>query len=199
MEFRNRIKKEMTEGIVRAILDDAGYRVIGSGIENVVRELACLSALEYAGLDFPKAMRTLPDLTVMDREQRCKYLVEIKYRGGWSSQLLREIEAQARLYQEIVLVYLNGNPVLNGNIEPSASSYLRCCRLRINPETEVYEAELNHYNELCWLPVDDIGDHAGQWWSLQLMQRVFPLLEQRKEDNTLVSAINALRGILGPA
>ncbi|MEE7546891.1 hypothetical protein HF319_07505 [Xanthomonas sp. Kuri4-1] len=61
MDFRNRIKKEITEGIVRAVLDDAGYRVIGCGIENVLRELSCLSALEYAGLDYPKAMRGILD------------------------------------------------------------------------------------------------------------------------------------------
>nr|WP_279196851.1 hypothetical protein [Ralstonia mannitolilytica] len=35
MDFENRIKKEMTEGIVKAILEDAGYRVIDSGIEKV--------------------------------------------------------------------------------------------------------------------------------------------------------------------
>jgi hypothetical protein len=41
----------------RKILDDAPYRVVDSGIENLVRELECLTALEYAGLDYPKAMR----------------------------------------------------------------------------------------------------------------------------------------------
>ena len=28
MEFENRINKEMTEGVFRALIDDAGYRVI---------------------------------------------------------------------------------------------------------------------------------------------------------------------------
>lgn len=181
MDFRNRIKKEMTEGIVRAILDDAGYRVIGSGIENVIRELSCLSALEYAGLDYPRAMRALPDLTVMDREQTCRHLVEIKYRNGWCSRLLEDLEEQVRIYQDLVLIYLNGAPVISDGIAPGASTYLRGCRLRIGPETGVYEAELQHFSTLRWLPVTDIGLHPGQWWSLQPMQRLFPLLEQRRD------------------
>jgi hypothetical protein len=37
MEFENRIKKGMTEGIVRALLDDAGYRVIEHGVEKTAR------------------------------------------------------------------------------------------------------------------------------------------------------------------
>lgn len=35
----------MTEGIVKAILEDAGYRVIDSGIEKVLREVSCMNAL----------------------------------------------------------------------------------------------------------------------------------------------------------
>ena len=99
MKFQSRIKKELTEGIVRAILDDAGYRVIDSGIENLLRELECLTALEYAGLDYPKAMRALPDLVVMNREQTAKYLVEIKYRTGWSLTVFDDIKEQVDIFQ----------------------------------------------------------------------------------------------------
>ncbi|CAJ0736137.1 hypothetical protein [Ralstonia mannitolilytica] len=59
MDFENRIKKEMTEGIVKAILEDAGYRVIDSGIEKVIRELSCMSSFEYAKLAYPDAMSRL--------------------------------------------------------------------------------------------------------------------------------------------
>lgn len=37
MEFENRIKKEMPEGIARAVLDYAGYRVIKCGVEKTAR------------------------------------------------------------------------------------------------------------------------------------------------------------------
>lgn len=54
MSFTSRIKKEMTEGIVRAILEDAQYRVIDSGIEKVLRELSCLTSAEYGGSWLPR-------------------------------------------------------------------------------------------------------------------------------------------------
>jgi len=39
MIFENRIKKEISEGLVRAVLVDAKYRVISAGIENIIREV----------------------------------------------------------------------------------------------------------------------------------------------------------------
>jgi hypothetical protein len=196
MKFQSRIKKELSEGIVRAILDDAGYRVIDSGIENLVRELACLSALEYAGLDYPKAMRALPDLVVMDREQKTKYLVEIKYRSGWSLVLFNEIEEQVRIYKDLVLVYLNSSPELPPGRLASPASYLRCCRLRIDPETQQYEIEIQNYGEWVWVPVSDLVEQPRQWWGLGPLQRVFPQIEERREEGTLTTAIQALQGIL---
>lgn len=88
IKFSDRIKKEMTEGIVRAILEDAHYRVIDSGIEKVLRELSCLSAVEYKKLGYPDAMSNLPDFTVMNRDQTTKQLVEVKYRSNWSKKII---------------------------------------------------------------------------------------------------------------
>ncbi|WP_104565282.1 hypothetical protein [Ralstonia mannitolilytica] len=64
MDFENRIKKEMTEGIVKAILEDAGYRVIDSGIEKIIRELSCMSSFEYAKL--PNATDGLMHVQIND-------------------------------------------------------------------------------------------------------------------------------------
>jgi hypothetical protein len=36
MDFSNRLKKEMSEGIVRAVLEDAGYLVTDFGIEKLI-------------------------------------------------------------------------------------------------------------------------------------------------------------------
>jgi hypothetical protein len=75
MSFPSRIKKAMTEGIVRATLEDAHYRVIDSGIEKVLRELSCLNSVEYAALGYPDAMSHLPDFTQSTR-----------WRGFWSNR-----------------------------------------------------------------------------------------------------------------
>lgn len=194
MEFSNRIKKEMTEGIVRAILVDAGYRVISLGIESVVREIECLTALEYAGLDFPKAIRSLPDLLVMDKEQTEKNLIEIKYRSSWSATIFDEIEEQVHLYKQLVLIYLNSAPPLSDGKETSPGSYIRCCHVRSN--NNIVEAYLSGRNGMKWVPRNEIGDHSGQWWGLKLIQDVLPKVNDAKDAKTLLKAVEALRGIL---
>ena len=193
MDFQNRIKKELTEGIVRAILTDAGYRVIDLGIENVVREMECLTALEYAGLDFPKAMKSLPDLLVMNKEQSEKYLVEIKYRSVWSSDIFDEIEDQVKLFTQLILVYLNSTPPLNGK-KSTAGSYLRCCSVRSN--NGIIEVNCDIFGIPTWFPRAKIGNHPGFWWSLKPMQEVFKKINEVKEEKTLMLAVKALKGIL---
>lgn len=194
MDFANRIKKEMTEGIIRAILIDAGYRVIGLGIENVVREVECLEALEYAGLDFPKVMRSLPDLLVMNRPQTEKALIEIKYRAVWNVTIFDEIAEQVSLYKELVLVYLNSDPPLPPGKMVSPGSFLRCCKVRGNDNG--LEAYLDRYGKMKWVPKAEIGDHDGVWWGLRPIQELFPQVNDGKEEQTLMRAVEALKGIL---
>ncbi|WOE76277.1 hypothetical protein [Alterisphingorhabdus coralli] len=70
MDISSRIKKEMSEGIVRAIFEDAGYRVIDSGIEKFIREISVLTINEYKSLNYPDPMNSLPDFIIMDRDQK---------------------------------------------------------------------------------------------------------------------------------
>ena len=198
MEFENRIKKEMTEGIVRAILEDAGYRVIDSGIERVIRELSCMSGIDYLTLGYPDAMSHLPDFTVMDREQTQKLLVEVKYRSQWGKELFEEIRKQVEIFGELVLVSINADPP-NHKGYNVPSTYLRCCRVRCL--NGVYEVQLkfekdnkwSHY----WRKFDDLPEES-LWWAMSPLEKVFGLLANRELDaqKSLKSAIQALSGIL---
>ncbi len=199
MTFSSRIKKEMTEGIVRAILEDAHYRVIDSGIEKVLRELSCLSSLEYAALGYPDAMSRLPDFTVMNRAQTSKQLVEVKYRTDWSKQLFEEVEAQVRIFGELVLVSVNA-----GAADPKGhnlpSRFLRCCRLRFVGDE--YQVELNRRNGApgayapLWEPVHALGDGTWLWWAMRPLHEVFVQLREDSNKDTLFHAVDALAGIL---
>lgn len=157
MKFEDRVAKEMTEGMVKAILEEAGYRVIDSGIEDVIRELSCLSGLEYGLLRYPKAMTRLPDFTVMNREQTEKFLVEVKYRSQWGKSLIVSVAEQVQLLGEMVLVSINSAPqtITNHQIP---STYLRCCRLRyLDGEYDIqlkYE-DANGWNHY-WRSVDEL-------------------------------------------
>lgn len=212
MDFESRIKKEMTEGIVRAILEDAQYRVIESGVEKVWREVAHMSAEDYAKLAFPDAMRRMPDLTVMDATQTEKYLVEVKYRGKWDKSLFDEIVDQVQLFQDMVLVSVNADPP-NQYKRYYPSTYLRCCRVRLEkdkirvqmrrklsaPQDPVKakdepRTEYQHY----WLDMDKLHDGDSLWWAMSPLEEVFPLLQTKSLDDnrTLEKAIKALEGIL---
>jgi hypothetical protein len=194
MDFLSRIKKEMTEGMVRAVLTDAGYRVIGLGVEAAVREVDCLNAMEYASLDMPKAMRSMPDFLVMNRAQTFKWLVELKYRARWDVSIFSDIAEQVRLFGEMVLVYVNANPpAAKGREGPSAN--MRCCRVRcIEGQLEAY---LKCNDAMRWVEPADLGDHDGQWWALVPIQNVFEQVKNKRDDKTLMKAVRSLQGILG--
>ena len=200
MSFSNRIKKEMTEGIVRAILEDAQYRVIDSGIEKVLRELSCLSGAEYAALGYPDAMSRLPDFTVMDRAQSSKQLVEVKYRTTWDKSLFDEVQEQVRIFGEIVLVSVNANaPDPNGLNYPSR--FLRCCRLKM--DGGVYKVELNtkiqgtNNFSTSWQSVQSLKNtESWLWWAMRPLHEVFVQLKEESNKDTLTLAVKALKGIL---
>lgn len=195
MTFANRIKKEMTEGIVRALLEDAQYRVIDSGIEKVLRELSCLSATEYKALGYPDAMSRLPDFTVMNREQTTKRLVEVKYRSTWCEDVFEEVKEQVRIFGELVLISVNAKAEdprrFNG-----PSRFLRCCRLRFEGDTYMVQYRSN-CGSLVWKPVDSIKNSSQWlWWSMLKLPEVFPQLSEDKNRDTLLEAVSALAGIL---
>lgn len=193
MDFLSRIKKEMTEGIVRALLADAGYRVIGLGVETVVREVECLTALEYAGLDLPKAVRAMPDLLVMDRMQTTKRLVEVKYRSAWSASIFDDVAEQVGLFGELVLVCVNASPPASLAAK-GPSAHIRCCKVRQGPDGP--EVLLEMYGEMRWLRRSEVPDHEGLWWGLVPIQRVFEQVREARDPKTLVKAVQSLQGIL---
>lgn len=202
MDFASRIKKEMSEGIVRALLEDAGYRVIDTGIEKVIRELCCLNSAEYSSLEYPDAMRSSPDFVVMDKEQTEKQLVEVKYRRTWDVEILEEVRDQVKAYRELTLVYVNGEGADDPLGYNSPTRYIRCCRLKF--ESNIYQAEVRRNNKEQkrlprWVNLDE-EDLAGEkWWLLSTPQETFNLLAKNRglAYAALDAAVSAMGGILG--
>ncbi len=189
MDFNNRLKKELSEGIVKALLEDAGYRVIESGIEKVIREINCMNKEEYKNLNFSKGYRTLPDLLVMTKEQTEQCPIEIKYRSGWTLDVFQEIEDQVKLHEEMVLIYINGQAP-DTELE-SPSRYIRCCRLQYRDDKYLFQSK-----KLEWQLVSQLRDDESQWWGMSLLQNTFPLFNENSSQKTITSAIAAIRGIL---
>lgn len=196
MSFASRIKKEMTEGIVRAIFENAQFRVIESGIEKVFRELAHMSEEDYMKLSYPDAMRLAPDLTIMNSEQTEKHLVEVKYRRVWNKDLLLSVQDQVKLFKNIVLVSINANPP-NKYDRYYSATYLRGCRMKY--ENDDIWVELRRGGKRPWKKLNQIEDDVDSlWWAMSPLEEIFPVLSNKddKTEKILDDAIKALEGIL---
>lgn len=195
MEFLSRIKKEMTEGMARAIFEDAGYRVIESGVEKVFRELACMAPEEYVRLSMPETMRKLPDFMVMTREQDRKYLIEVKYREQWSKSVLTDLRAQVQAFGEMVLVCVNATAANPRKLKDCPSRFIRCCPLRVSQGE--YQMELRKNGG--WVAVDQLENDDALWWMTWPLWEKFDQLQEEPNSKTLFMAVQALRGILAEA
>lgn len=202
--FASRVKKEMTEGIIRALLEDAGYQVLDTGIEKIMREITALTHEQYLDLDCPTPMRLLPDLTVTDAGRTEKHLVEVKYRAKWDRYLIKGLKKQVMAYRQIVLVCVIGIPPGNRsrhpgpNGEASPGDHLRCCSLRF--KNDVYEIEARQKGmPVSWLPVETLPKVADEQWAMLMpLHKKFSLLEDNKSNGSLYAAVAALSGILEP-
>ena len=157
-----------------------------------------MSSLEYTQLHFPQVYSSLPDFTVLDRQQTQKFLVEVKYRRQWSPALFSEVAQQVEFYGEMVLVCINAAPENPRELKLPAT-YLRCCKLRSHHgkvQAQLKYEDSNGWNHY-WKSIDEI-DGSNMWWAMSPLEKVFEQLKERELETrqSLDSAIKALSGIL---
>lgn len=197
MDFLNRIKKEMTEGMVRGVLEHAGYFVTDFGIEKIVPGLSSLTQAEYLSSPLPDALRTHPDFIVRTRDQRELQLVEVKYRQDWGAEVLDCCREQVRLHRALVLVSINagaGDP--RGYDSPAR--FLRACRLRWQDERLQVELRTPK-RSFAWHDVEGLSEERNLWWQMTPLSEIFPQLNEQECKTILRAAVEAIRGILDTA
>lgn len=178
MEFINRLKGQLTESIVKALFEDAKYRVIPSGVEHLIRETACMSKHGYRNLKLSESIKKLPDFIVLDKAQEQYFPIEVKYRKRWDQTILTnpypDIKGQVELLGEMVLIVSIGEPELKPGFKPSGATYLRALPLRIkNGEYQacVFKVfEDGKDKEQRWI---DIQTETIDWWYLFPLQFFF--------------------------
>ncbi|PAY00833.1 hypothetical protein CKO50_12605 [Pseudoalteromonas sp. HM-SA03] len=174
MNFENRIKGNITETIVKALLVDEGYRVVDSGIEHMIREVSCLGRQEYLNLSFADALRKLPDLVVMNKDQTKSHLVEVKYRQTWNGNLIKDLREQVIFFNQIVLICVNGSPVTESK-EVSGATHLRAIELKYEDGEYLankYTSKNSDTQESFeWVSITN-GSEID-WWNLAPLQFVF--------------------------
>ncbi|EKQ6538732.1 MULTISPECIES: hypothetical protein [Enterobacteriaceae] len=197
MNFLDRIKKEMSEGIVKAILEHHGYRVIDTGIEKVIREVSCLPQDLYLTLGFPDALRRLPDFVVMDVAQTHKNLVDVKYRSVWDNSLLfdNKILAQLEYYKNIILIVINSNPPAPKTMKShkATGAYIRCVQLKHENSMNFVKWRGNSHD---WVEINNEKLKNFQWFSTHYLWEVFKDIPNTDEGNVIKSSVMALSGII---
>jgi len=198
MDFENRLKRELSQGAFKCLLEDCGYRVVPLGIEAVIREIACLDKEAYKHLAFSNAVRFLPDFCILDQNQRHKFIVEVKYRWDWDGNILEEVSNQVRMFEDIILVVFIGNPPDVRYTRPSA--YVRCCKMYMNEQkqvcAEVKESNVGTTIKTKAIFVEEENLSKLNWWKLMILQNYFSDLKNSKEEGSLVKAIKSINGIL---
>ena len=194
MDFLDRIKKEMSEGIVKAILEHHGYRVIDTGIEKTIREVSCLPQDLYLSLGFPDALRKLPDFVVMDKDQSKKYLVDVKYRFGWNNKMLfdEKIRSQLEIFESMTLVVVNGNPPEPTNKQKEhdpSEAYIRCVQLRMNKNVAQVYHRGNKWRDISI-------DMKFDWWSNHGLWEIFDKIQRKDPWGVIEKSVNSLAGII---
>lgn len=187
----------MSEGIVKAILEHHGYRVIDTGIEKVIREVSCLPQDLYLTLGFPEALRRLPDFVVMNVNQTQKILVDVKYRSSWSNDLLFDERTLAQLeyFKNITLIVINSIPPDPQKMKEHkpTGAYIRCVQLK-HELGKNFVNWRNNYNG--WVEIDKNKLEKFQWFSTHYLWEVFKNIPNTDEGDIIKSSVMALSGII---
>ena len=190
MDFKNRLKGSLTQALVKALLEDAGYRTIPLGVEVVIREVSVLSLRDYRGLELPQVLRKMPDYFVADDEISKAWLVEVKYRKVWNDEVRRklgeQILEQVNVWKPLFLTVLLGNSVKPDNDSPVHS---------IGVIKLTYEC-----GKIVCITSDDKKhkDWSKVTWSdFQRFQDVFSGVGSKWKDQTIMKALCILRSLKG--
>ena len=190
VKYTNKLKGATTQTVLKAMLERAGYGVVPLGIEEVVREVKALDEKQYLGMEFPAALRYMPDFLVTDEPNRMSWLVEVKYRTRWAKESPRLIEADLRKQLKHwsplnVLIFL-GESASPGSTSPA--SRLRIASVRLQGEDVLAE-----WSKGGPTPPPDSGRWIdGQWSNLHRIQDVFTRVQKQFEERTIEKSISVL-------
>jgi hypothetical protein len=190
MDFKNRLKGSVTQTLVKALLEDAGYRTIPLGVEEVIREVSVLPAEEYLDLELPTVLRKMPDFFVAEPDLSNAWLVEVKYRKEWNDEARRrlgnQIREQVKVWKPLFLTVFLGNSARPGNDNPVHSigviklTYERGRIVSIMRDEETRK----DWGEITW------GD-------FRRFQDVFKEVTSQWRSQTIMQALGILRSLRG--
>ncbi len=190
MDFRNRLKGSVTQTLVKALLEDAGYRTIPLGVEEVIREVSVLPRPDYLDLELPNVLRKMPDFFVADQDISNAWLVEVKYRKEWNDEARRnlgkQIREQVKVWKPLFLTVFLGNSFRPGNDSPVHS---------IGVMKLTYERR----GIVCIMGEEETRKDWSEvtWSDFSRFQDVFRDVTSEWKNQTIMQALRILRSLRG--
>ena len=158
LQFTNIVKGQITQTILKALLERGGYRVTRLGIEEFFDEIKHLDLQQYLRLNLPRNLRYLPDLLVAELDMTNAFLVEVKFRRRFdkfsAKSLYDELSRQRKHWPQSYAVIMIAEPLVAG--KEFHQDHIRVLK---PDETDMLIDER--------LPLND------RWEKLQHLQRVF--------------------------
>ena len=178
MPFSNRLKGTVTQALLRAVLQDCGYRIVPLGIEEVLREITVLQKEEYNALNLPPMFRHLPDFFVAQQDMKRTWFVEVKYRKAWNKSVAdslgKQLFSQVQTWSPLHLMVFLGTAGKQKDKENLASSWMGIVRLVIeNGELTMTQLDGKPYAK--WVDVT--------WGRFHRIQDFFPSLSDTSKYN----------------
>lgn len=195
MDFKNRLKGSVTQTLLKALLEDAGYQIVPLGIEEVIREVKTLSGSEYTKLGLPDVLRKMPDFFIADKNFTETWLIEVKYRKQWNegtrTALKHEIEPQVKIWQPVYLVLFLGEPARETDTPASSIGVLRLIHIDEQLACSWFKKSIL---------TDEVKESITLWDSIEWgtfhrFQDVFREVGAQWENSTLIKALSILKSL----
>ena len=184
MEYANRLKGAVTQTLLRSLLEDAGYRIVPLGIEEVIREIKVLDSREYRSLKLPTNLRKLPDFFISDKSVKKACLLEVKYRKRWDARVRKslgtDLKQQVQEWEPLYVMIFLGKPWGFGDLP---SYWMKVVRLSIRKNQLVVITKegdvLDTWDNVNWSEysrVQDVFEDVGDQWENQTIEKTKVIL-----------------------
>ena len=180
--YPNMLKGNITQTILKTLLEDVGYTVVPFGIEEVFREIKDMPFEQKHYI--PTTLWKMPDFIVLDKEQKEVFMVEVKYRQCFDSKTFKDLETslkqQLEFWNPIYLMLFSGD--ISGIKVKAASEVVRIARVDLIDG----EPFIHYRRSLEKNPVDHCPWSKVDFSKLTFVQEVFTNLKEKTADKTIL-------------
>ena len=186
LEFKNVLRGQTGQNIVKILFEKAGYRVKRIGIEELCPDILPLTEKQYKALHIPQELRRMPDLIALDldTDHLSSFLLEVKFRSVFTKKVMQDLHGlfceQREYWPQTYFVILIADPF--GRKDGSHDDHIRVVP---GEHLQKLQAKCNTEQEI-----------VAVWESLPGLRECFTRFEDAENAvnaNTITMLISSLK------